>query len=83
MNSIDIKIEIPDLKLRSTLYHTLLVEMEATKNERGYAEIGIIENKVCIKIIAVDYVAARALTNSILRLAKASLDVAGSITINK
>lgn len=83
MNSIDIKIEIPDSKLRSTLYHTLLVEMDATKNERGFAEIEINENDVCIKIIAVDYVATRALTNSILRLAKASVDVAGSIRINK
>lgn len=83
VNSVDIEIEIDDLKLLSTLYQTLLVEMEATRNERGFAQVEIEGIKLVIKINAEDYVAARALTNSILRLAKASVDVANSISISK
>jgi tRNA threonylcarbamoyladenosine modification (KEOPS) complex Pcc1 subunit len=83
MNNISIEIEIGDKRLRSTLFQTLQVEMAATRNERGFAQIEIEEDILCIKIMAEDYVAARALTNSILRLAKTSIDVADSINIQK
>jgi len=83
MNTITIEVELDDLELLDTLYQTIDVEMTATKTERGEASVKIIDQTLQVTIIAQDYVAARALTNSIMRLLQTSVDVAESITIRK
>ena len=55
--------------------------MQATETTRGYAEIENKDEHILIDLFAQDLVAARALTNSILRLVRASVDVAESINI--
>jgi len=83
MNTITIAIDIDDPKLRHTLHTTIEVEMEATRTDRGEARTEIDGKTLRIIIHAEDYVAARAITNSIMRLLQASVDVAESISISK
>ncbi|MHA2501362.1 MAG: KEOPS complex subunit Pcc1 [Candidatus Kariarchaeaceae archaeon] len=79
MNTISINLDVPSEQLKRTLLHTLEVEMEATKSERGEASIEISDTGLLIHIMATDLVATRAITNSILRLLQTSVDVAETI----
>ena len=83
MNKVEIEIDIEDEQLRNTLYTNLDVETQATKTDRGFASAEINGSKLIITIEAQDYVAARAITNSMMRLLQASVDVAESITIKR
>lgn len=75
MNTLEINLTIEDPKLRNTIYDTIDVEMVATKTDRGYVKIDSHDNGIRLTIFGKDYVAVRAMTNSILRLVKTSVDV--------
>ena len=72
-------IEIEDEAVLESVYQTILIEAEGTKTDRGSAEIIKIDNSLIVKISATDFVALRALTNSMMRLLKTSLEIAESI----
>ena len=79
MNIISIEINIPDKKLRETIFSTIVIETAATKTDRGEAKLELTEKGIHLTIEAHDVVATRAITNSILRLVQTSVDVVQSI----
>ncbi len=80
-NSIDIRIDIIDKQLLKTVYSAIVVETNAKEIERGKFQIRIDESSLIIKVKGADFVATRALTNSIMRLVKMSIDVGTTIEI--
>ena len=83
MNTITIQLEVEDEQLLQTLYQTLLVEVEHTQTERGGADIQIVSQTLLITINGTDYVACRALSNSLLRLLKTRVDVIDKLEIKQ
>jgi tRNA threonylcarbamoyladenosine modification (KEOPS) complex Pcc1 subunit len=81
----EIKIDItfPNKKELETIYQTLKIETSEKDIKRGFMEIYKNELDLTIRISADDLVAARSLSNSILRLLKTSTDVIDIVTIEK
>ncbi len=78
-NSLPCKIEIQvgfsNLKHLEAIVNTLKVEASEKEIKRGKVDISINANNLLIDISADDLVAARSLSNSILRLLKTSTEV--------
>ncbi|MHA2252866.1 MAG: KEOPS complex subunit Pcc1 [Candidatus Kariarchaeaceae archaeon] len=80
-NSVEIQITIPNPDVLLSIYTAIQVETNATEINRGSIHLRIRDSELVVSVIAEDLVATRALTNSIMRLIKTSVDVA-SVSIN-
>ena len=72
---IDIRVKFSDPHHLHTIVTTLKVEASEKEIKRGSINIHEQENNLLIQINADDLVAARSLSNSILRLLKTSVEV--------
>ena len=80
LNEVNIRINIPDTDVLYSVFSALQVETTAKEIERGTLELNKTETDLIITVNAVDFTATRALTNSIMRLVKTSLDIAKEIS---
>ncbi|MDH5401263.1 MAG: KEOPS complex subunit Pcc1 [Candidatus Heimdallarchaeota archaeon] len=74
-NEIEIKIDFEDKITLETILSAIEVEVVQSDSDRASVELNWIETTLIIQIIASDFVALRALTNSIMRLMKTSLEI--------
>ncbi|MCY3412551.1 MAG: CTAG/PCC1 family protein [Candidatus Heimdallarchaeota archaeon] len=81
-NSVSIRIEIQDEAVLHATLETMKVEMKGVVTDRGRAEISREGNILCMQIFGRDFVALRALTNSTMRLLKASMEIAEQISFS-
>lgn len=72
---IEILVEITDSNNLQAIVNTLKVEASEKELKRGAIEVYAQDNNLIISIRADDLVAARSLSNSILRLLKTSVEV--------
>ncbi|OLS24460.1 MAG: hypothetical protein HeimC2_22660 [Candidatus Heimdallarchaeota archaeon LC_2] len=72
---IEILVEITDSNNLQAIVNTLKVEASEKELKRGAIEVNAQDNNLIISIRAGDLVAARSLSNSILRLLKTSVEV--------
>ena len=78
-NSVAIKLKIEDPVILESVYQTIAVEVGGIDIPRGNVSIKLTDNHLHLDIEAVDFVALRALSNSILRLVKISLEISETI----
>lgn len=74
-NQIKISISVENKKQLQAVFSAILVESKSIEITRGNIQIEISGIDLIIIIQASDLVATRALTNSIMRLVKTSLDI--------
>ncbi|MHA2090597.1 MAG: KEOPS complex subunit Pcc1 [Candidatus Kariarchaeaceae archaeon] len=79
-NEVTIRINISDEDILDSVFSALQVETTAKEIERGNLQLNKTETDLVIIVNAVDFTATRALTNSIMRLVKTSLDIANEIS---
>ncbi|MHA2171640.1 MAG: KEOPS complex subunit Pcc1 [Candidatus Kariarchaeaceae archaeon] len=79
-NEVTIRISIPDEHILDSVFSALQVETTAKEIERGNLQLNKTDTDLIIIVNAVDFTATRALTNSIMRLVKTSLDIANEIS---
>ena len=80
LNEVNIRINILDGHILDSVFNALQVETTAKEIERGNLQLDKTATDLIITINAVDFTATRALTNSIMRLVKTSLDIANEIS---
>lgn len=78
-NSITIKVKIEDTAILESVYQTIVVEVDGIDIPRGNVSIKKTTGHLHLDIEAEDFVALRALSNSILRLVKISLEISETI----
>lgn len=75
MHSVDFKITIDDNRARENLLQNLDLELQDTGTDRGSVRIAELASQLHIVVEAEDLVMLRALSNSVLRIMKTSLEI--------
>ena len=78
-NSVNIKVKVEDPLIFNTVYQTIVIEVNGTDTPRGQVSIKKTNDEIHLTIEAEDFVALRALSNSLLRLMKTSLEISSKI----